>query len=70
MGDDSAAFRLTVPLASQGVDVDLTIDVVMVRVGRAGITTTFQSTFSPFDSAEAARLTQLVVDRIPADVAA
>lgn len=66
MGDDSVAMRLTVPLSAQGVDVDVHVDVVMVRVGRVGISGTFLSTFSPFDSTEAARLMQLMVDRVPA----
>lgn len=66
LGDDSVAFRLTIPVSLQSFNVDVYIDLVVVRVGRAGITTTFQSELSPFDPDEAARLTQIVVDRVAA----
>jgi hypothetical protein len=66
-GDDSLAFRLTVPVSSQGFEVELYIDYVAVTKGRTGVTTTFQSVFTPFDTEEAQRLTAIVVDRIPAD---
>ncbi len=65
-GDESIAFRVTIPLSADGFNVDLYIDVVNVRVGRVGVTTTFQSVLSPFDTEEAARLTGIVVDRVPA----
>ena len=68
LGDDSIAFRLTVPVSSQGFEVELFVDVVAVAEGRVGVTTTFQSLFTPFDPEEALRLTEIVLDRIPADV--
>lgn len=66
-GDESIAFRVTIPLSVDGFDVDVYIDIVNVRVGRVVLTTTFQSVLSPFDTEEAARLTGIVVDRVPAD---
>lgn len=66
VGDDSLAFRLTVPVSDEAFEVELFIDYVLVMKGRVGITTTFQSTFSPFDQDEALRLAELVVDRVPA----
>ncbi len=67
LGDDSIAFRLTVPLSSEGVDVDLYVDYVIARKGRVAVTNSFQTTFTPFDEAVALELTEIVVDRIPAD---
>jgi len=64
LGDDSVAFRTTIPVTVESLDVDLYVDFVFVRVGRAGIETTFQSQFAPFDTDEAARLTGVVVDRV------
>lgn len=66
LGDESVAFRTTIPVSVEAFDVELYIDFVLVRVGRAGIQTTFQSQVSPFDTDEAARLTQIVVDRVSA----
>jgi hypothetical protein len=66
LGDGSMAFRTTIPVAVEALDIELYIDFVLVRVGRAGIQTTFQSQVSPFDTDEAARLTQIVVDRVSA----
>jgi hypothetical protein len=64
VGDDVAAFRSTIALSAQGIDVDLFVDFVAVRVGRAGITMTFQSQGAPFPVDEAERLTRVVVDRV------
>ena len=68
LGDDSIAFRVTVPFSSGDFDGELYFDVVTVAVGRAGINMTFQSALTPFDEDLARELTQLVVDRIPSDV--
>jgi hypothetical protein len=65
VGDESVAFRATVPFSAGGVDVELYVDYAVVRVGRVGITAIFQSMFSPFDENEAAQLVQTVVDRAP-----
>lgn len=66
LGDESLAFRATLPYAYRGVSAELYFDVALVRVGRAGITASFQADGSPFDSDEAARLTQIVVERVRA----
>jgi hypothetical protein len=68
LGDDSIAFRVTVPFSSGDLDGELYFDVVTVAVGRAGINMTFQSTLTPFDRAQALELTQLVVDRVSTSV--
>lgn len=67
LGDESLAFRITLPVAARGLDVDLYLDFVVARVGRIGITTTFQSVITPFDEDEAAALVQRSIDRAPAE---
>lgn len=67
LGDETVAYRATIPLSSSGIDVDVYFDIVAVRVGRVGIEATFQSTFSPFSTDEAERLVEVMIDRVPAD---
>jgi hypothetical protein len=64
LGDESMAFRVTIPISVETLDVDVSMVVVLVRVGRVGIETTFLSQLSAFDIDEAERLTELVVDRV------
>jgi hypothetical protein len=66
LGDESIAFRVTLPLEADGFSAEFYLDVVNVRVGRVGVSTTFQSVLTPFDTEEAARLTGVVVDRVNA----
>jgi hypothetical protein len=68
LGDDAVGFQVTIPLAAAGQELELVLDLWAVRVGRAGITMTFQSPAGPFPAEEAARLTRLVIDRLPIDV--
>jgi len=69
VGDGSAAFRVTIPVETdEGTTVFLT-DVVLATKGRATVSMEFSSTTSePWDTAEALRLTELVLDRIPSDL--
>jgi hypothetical protein len=66
LGDESLAFRLTLPMSAEGFDVDLFFDWVFVRVGRIGIEGLFESSFAPFEEDSAAELMQSVIDRAPA----
>lgn len=66
LGDETVAYRATIPLSASGIDVDVYFDIVAVRVGRVGIEAQFQSTFSPFSTDEAERLVGIMIDRIPA----
>jgi hypothetical protein len=68
LGDDAVGFQVTIPLAAAGQEIELVLDLWAVRVGRAGITMTFQSPAGPFPAEEAERLTRLVIDRLPIDV--
>lgn len=70
LGDESTAFRVTVPVSAEGLDLDVYLDAVFVRVGRIGITGQFQTVVAPFDEGAAADLLQTVVDRAPAEEAA
>jgi hypothetical protein len=38
LGDESTAFRLTVPVSAEGIEVDVFFDLIFARVGRIGIT--------------------------------
>ena len=69
IGDESAAFRLTISLSSSGQSFMATTDFITVTSGRAVVDTSF-TTFGgsePFDPDEALRLTELVVSRLPSD---
>lgn len=65
LGDGAVSFRISGSVSAFGENHDLYIDTLLVRVGRIGITATFKSEDEPFDSDEAERLTQLMVDRAP-----
>jgi hypothetical protein len=65
MGDESLAFRLSIPLTRQGQSIQVHNDLVLVRVGRTLIYAEFVAAFTPFDTTESTRLTQLLVDRAP-----
>ena len=64
LGDEREAARLTVPVTSDGVDVDLVIDIRMIRVGRAADLMLFFNASSPFDEDLAAELTSSTVRRL------
>ena len=66
VGDEQAGGRATVPLNTQGLDVDVDVDLVFVRVGRAVTTLVFIDVLSPFDEDLRAQLTRKVVGRMTA----
>jgi hypothetical protein len=69
MGDGSAAFRVTIPVETAGMTTVFLTDVVLATKGRATVSMEFSSSASEaWDAAEALRLTELVLDRIPADL--
>jgi hypothetical protein len=63
LGDETVAYRLTQRLSERGQKVSLYYAVLLVRVGRIGITTTFVTQGEPFDRGEAADITRVVADR-------
>lgn len=64
IGDESIAFRTTIPFEYQGFESQAELDIVLARVGRVGINMSFQSAGTSFDSEEARQLTEAVVARI------
>jgi hypothetical protein len=61
LGDEREAARFTVPISSEGIEVDLVIDVVFVRVGRAIALLTVADAFNVFDEDLKAELTSKMV---------
>lgn len=66
LGDEREAARITIPFQSQGIDVDVTIDAVFVRVGRGIAALVFVDVLSGFDEDLKAELTSKVVRRLSA----
>lgn len=65
LGDDAFAFRVTTPTGPPDPSPEQIVDWVFVRVGRVKVSMAFVGAREPFDAPEIARLTQLVVNRIP-----
>jgi hypothetical protein len=63
VGDESVAFRFSISASAEGEDAVYYGDIVLVRVGRIGISAMFFSLDSPFDEALAAELMQRVAER-------
>jgi hypothetical protein len=66
LGDEREAVRITVSVSAEGIEVDLVIDTVFVRVGRGIALPLFVDTFSAFDEDLKADLTSTVVRRLSA----
>jgi hypothetical protein len=64
MGDDSAGLTVTITFTEQGQDLTITMDMIVVRVDRVGVSMMFQGLNEPFPADQAEELTQTVVDRI------
>ena len=68
-GDDAIAYLATVPLAGDGVSgVMWNSDLISIREGRALVFLSFGSPVIPMPDAEVQRLTDAVLERIPADL--
>jgi len=65
LGDDVFAFRVTTPTGPPDPRPEQIVDWVFVQVGRVNVSIAFVGAGEPFDAPEIARLTQIVVDRIP-----
>jgi hypothetical protein len=68
LGDERSASRITLPLSAEGVDVDLVIDLVFVRIGRAVSLNLFVDTFTAFDEDLRGDLTASSVKRLTAEL--
>jgi hypothetical protein len=69
LGDQREAARVTVPVTSQGVDVDVIVDLIFVRVDRGISIGLFIDAFSPFDDDLRGQLTATSVRRLSDNVA-
>jgi hypothetical protein len=67
LGDDAFGFRISSDVAGPRTASEMSMHFLVVQVGRVGITTNFASPDGTFDFDEALRLTQLVIDRVPAE---
>ena len=68
LGDQTAAFRATIPFETDDGTVLFVTDTMLVTKGRAVVSMDFTTLSEPWDDAEAQRLTELVLDRIPSDL--
>jgi len=66
VGDEVVAYRVTVPVNSGGSTVDVYVDLVLVRSGRAVAGLVFQSEFSPFFIEDTERYVAVAADRLAA----
>jgi hypothetical protein len=66
LGDERDASRITLPVTSEGTEVDVFADHVLVRVGRGLALLTFVDVLSAFDEELSADLTSTVVRRLAA----
>ena len=64
-GDELVAYRIVIPLSTQGITVDIVLDAVLVRSGRAVAAVSFQSVVSPFPSEDVEHYVDLAVERLP-----
>ncbi|MBO9522773.1 MAG: hypothetical protein J7518_14670 [Nocardioidaceae bacterium] len=67
-GDETTAFRVTANLETQGTSVEVALDYVAVRVGRAATTVTAQASFSPFGTDELSTYVKIATDRLTAQL--
>jgi hypothetical protein len=64
VGDERSGTRITIPVSHQGVDADVIIDVVVVRVDRTFGLELFVDAVQPFDEGFRAKLTATQVRRL------
>jgi hypothetical protein len=64
MGDESDGLEVSFTLSGQGQELTFYLDLILVRVDRAGVSMAFQGLGEPFPSDLAEELTQTVVDRV------
>ena len=69
LGDESLAFRMTIPISASGMDFDAVIDFVGVRVGRAQTQLTSFGVGTQLPTDEFVRYTKLAVKRLESELA-
>lgn len=68
LGDARAASRVTIPVSADGIDVDVLVDLVFIRVGRGLSLGLFVDTFSPFDEDLRGDLSAKTVRRLESEL--
>jgi len=63
-GDERLGTRITIPVSHKGVDANVLVDLVVVRVGRAFALELFVDALQPFDEGFRAKLTDTQVKRL------
>lgn len=64
VGDQSIAYRVTVPVNANGLSIDIYVDLIAFVKGRAGVEMLFEAVGSPFDSSMEQQLTTLTEGRL------
>jgi hypothetical protein len=66
-GDDSAAFRVTVPITVEDQSAELFVDFVAIRVGRATTSISLQNVVEPFDDALGQDIATTAAAKLPTE---
>jgi hypothetical protein len=66
-GDESAAFRVTVPITVEDQSAELFIDFVAIRVGRATTSISLQNVIEPFDDALGQEIATTAAAKLPTE---
>jgi hypothetical protein len=65
VGDESAGYRITVPLTSKGISFEIILDAVVIRSGGALAGVSFQSAPEPFAEEDINHYVELAAERLP-----
>ena len=65
-GDESAGYRIIVPLTTQGINYEIILDAVVIRSGGALAGVSFQSALEPFPTEDIDHYVELAAERLPA----
>lgn len=65
LGDETTGLRIITPISSEGVDVDLVLDLVLTRAGRTLSGLSFESTDAPVPPEQIAEYATLAASRLP-----
>jgi len=68
-GDQSIAFRLTIPISADGLNIDGYFDVVAIQQTRVAVSLQFFGVGAPFDANMEEQLTTLTVQRVASSLA-
>jgi hypothetical protein len=66
IGERTIAFRMTIPVRADRLQLSVYADMVFALKARAGVVLSFIDFGSPFPTDQAQQLTRIVVDRVPA----